>query len=93
MDSPKRYPMREWTFRVEGVTAPGEIMCIVGSCDELGDWNPKRVIPMSMLDGAADTTSYSSPGSVNANAKSHLLVPYENADNFSSICETKNHSS
>ena len=93
MDSPKRYPMREWTFRVEGVTAPGEIMCIVGSCDELGDWNPKRVIPMSMLDGAADTTSYSSPGSVNANAKSHLLVPYENADSFSSIGETKNHSS
>ena len=93
MDSPKRYPMREWSFRVEASTAPGEIMCIVGSCDELGDWNPKRVIPMNMLDGAAATTSLSNPGSVNTNGKSHLLVPYENADNFSSICETKNHSS
>ena len=90
MDSPKRYPMREWTFRVEGVTAPGEIMCIVGSCDELGNWNPRRVIPMSMLDGAAYTTSHSSPGSVNANKKSHLLVPYENSDSFTSIGETNN---
>ena len=85
--------MREWTFRVEGVTAPGEIMCIVGSCDELGNWDPKRVIPLSLLDGAGDITNYSSPRSANANTKSHLLVPYENADNFSSICETKNGSS
>ena len=40
--------MREWTFQVEGETAPGEVMCIVGSCAELGEWKPEHVVPMTV---------------------------------------------
>ena len=83
MENPlKPYPMREWSFRVEGVTAPGEVICVTGSCDELGEWNPKRVVPMTMniYENADDPTNLNS-------STSHLLVPHH-SDRFSSNCET-----
>ena len=43
--------MREWIFQVEGETAPGEVMCIVGSCEELGEWKPERVVLFQSIFG------------------------------------------
>jgi hypothetical protein len=90
MENPLK-PMREWSFRVEGVTAPGEVMCLTGSCDELGEWNPKRVVPMTtnIYESEDDPTKRfnNSSSLINLNSStSHLLVPH--SDGFSSTCET-----
>ena len=29
---------RLWTFRVKAKTFPGESVCVIGSCPELGSW-------------------------------------------------------
>ena len=94
MDGPlKPYQMREWSFKVEGMTAPGEVMCLTGSCDELGEWNPKRVVPMTMLynsnedDATKRFVNPTSPMNIN-NSASHLLSPHNGMDGFSSTCET-----
>ena len=86
MENPlKPYPMREWSFRVEGVTAPGEVICVTGSCDELGEWNPKRVVPMTM--NIYENAEWN-PTNLNSST-SHLLVPHNGiSDGFSSTCET-----
>jgi hypothetical protein len=30
---------REWEFHVTTATAPGEVVAVVGSCPQLGNWN------------------------------------------------------
>ena len=90
MDPLSENSMREWSFRVEGVTAPGEVMCIVGSCQELGEWDPKRVVPMSIIpDGEASSNTTSSAMS----SRSHLFVPSENIGVTPTTCETNRSSS
>jgi len=32
-------PDREWEFKVQTTTAPGEVVGVVGSCPQLGNWN------------------------------------------------------
>ena len=41
---------RLWTFKVNAKTFPGEVVCIVGSCPELGNWKTDQVLPMSPQD-------------------------------------------
>ena len=38
MDGPKV----DMVFRVKGTTKPGEVMCVVGDCPELGSWKPHQ---------------------------------------------------
>ena len=38
---------REWDFYVECSTLPGEVVCVTGSCPELGNWKADDVVPMS----------------------------------------------
>ena len=93
--------MREWVFQVEGETAPGEVMCIVGSCEQLGEWKPERVVPMTInADNADDEirNNFMNPSSNfhSHQSKSHLLVPsYNDAsmNSFASTCETHKSSS
>ena len=92
MDFQGHFTMREWSFRVEGVTAPGEIMCVVGSCSELGEWNPERVVPMKILTCADNTESSNSLWSLTGNKPPHPLPPFSN-DGFLSSCETNRSSS
>ena len=81
--------MREWAFRVEGVTAPGEIMCVVGSCIELGEWNPENVIPMKVINAVTDSTEV-----VIGNSNPRFPIPsYQKDDGFRSTCETNRNSS
>ncbi len=40
--------MRPWTFNVECSTLPGEIVCVTGSCSELGNWKIKKVLRMEI---------------------------------------------
>ena len=88
MDPFKRHPMREWSFRVEGVTVPGEVMCIVGSCKELGEWDPKRVVPMNPADGEYTTESFTNSSAMrNMSGVSHLHVPSYDMDGISSTSE------
>ena len=47
MDFQGKFVMRNWKFRVEADVVPGEIMCITGSCSELGEWNPDNVVRMT----------------------------------------------
>ena len=54
MDFQGHFPMREWNFCVEGATAPGEIMCVIGSCKELGEWKPENVVPMQIAAAGSD---------------------------------------
>ena len=89
--------MREWIFQVQGETAPGEVMCIVGSCEELGEWKPERVVPMTANnnnDSSETQNNFINPcSSFNSHqSKSHLLVPSYNGasmDTFASSCETQ----
>lgn len=37
---------RTWTFNVDCKTLPGEVVCITGSCPELGNWKVDKVRPM-----------------------------------------------
>ena len=93
--------MREWLFQVEGETPPGEVMCVVGSCEQLGEWKPERVVPMAMnIDNGADETknSFMNPSSAfhSHQSKSHLLVPsYNDAsmNSFAVTCESHKSSS
>ena len=38
---------RSWTFNVNCQTYPGEIVCVTGSCPELGNWKMDQVLPMT----------------------------------------------
>lgn len=38
---------RRWTFSVSAPTTANELVCIVGSCTELGCWDPCRIIPLT----------------------------------------------
>ncbi|XP_069990448.1 glycerophosphocholine phosphodiesterase GPCPD1 isoform X1 [Penaeus vannamei] len=37
---------REWEFRVSCKLQPGEQICVVGSCDALGNWDSQNVVPL-----------------------------------------------
>ena len=39
---------REWTFSVEVSTLPGEVVCLTGSCPELGEWKASKVVPLKV---------------------------------------------
>lgn len=45
---------RGWKFKVQVATGPGEVVCITGSCQELGQWDPNRVVPMLLKEVAND---------------------------------------
>nr|CAD7269674.1 unnamed protein product [Timema shepardi] len=38
---------REWKFRVEAETLPGETVCVTGDCRSLGGWASSRVLQLS----------------------------------------------
>ena len=40
---------RSWTFsvRCETPLLPGEVVCVTGSCSELGEWKPGGVVKMN----------------------------------------------
>ena len=86
--------MREWAFRVEGVTAPGEVMCVVGSCTELGEWSPERIVPMKIVT-SLDTMQNTAPSAVSENSNPHIFLPchHEGHDGFSVTSETNRNSS
>ena len=37
---------REWNFNVRCATLPGEMVCVTGSCPQLGVWKPDKVVTM-----------------------------------------------
>jgi len=39
---------------VEAVTSPGEVVCLTGSCPQLGGWNPDKVVPMVLTQAGTD---------------------------------------
>ena len=43
---------RNWLFKVEAATAPGELVCLTGSCTELGSWDPNLVVPLALKEAA-----------------------------------------
>lgn len=45
---------RRWKFKVQAATGPGEVVCITGSCPELGEWDPNKVVPMVLKEANCD---------------------------------------
>ena len=90
------FSTREWSFRVEGVTAPGEIMCVVGSCVELGEWKPEQVVPMQIVaTGPSVIVPASSPASSSLEVHpSNFGLRREDHEMFSafSACENNRNS-
>ena len=90
------FPTREWSFRVEGVTAPGEIMCVVGSCVELGEWKPEKIVPMQIITSDPSLIVPSSaPASASAEVHpSNFRIRREDHEMFSasSTCENNRNS-
>ena len=43
---------RDWSFDVECSTLPGEIVCLTGSCPELGCWGVNDLVRMKPADDA-----------------------------------------
>ena len=41
---------RLWNFKINCKTFPGEVVCISGSCPELGNWKVDQVLPMTAQD-------------------------------------------
>ena len=41
---------RLWNFKINCKTFPGEVVCITGSCPELGNWKVDQVLPMTAQD-------------------------------------------
>ena len=41
---------RLWTFQVTCKTLPGEVVCVTGSCAELGNWKVNKIIPLEPQD-------------------------------------------
>ena len=33
-------------FNVEAETGPGEVVCVTGDCDELGNWDPDKAVKL-----------------------------------------------
>ena len=44
---------RRWTFNVTCQTYPGEVVCLTGSCPDLGNWKPDQVRPLEILDDSS----------------------------------------
>uniref|UniRef100_A0A8D8QXX9 Glycerophosphocholine phosphodiesterase GPCPD1 n=1 Tax=Cacopsylla melanoneura TaxID=428564 RepID=A0A8D8QXX9_9HEMI len=38
---------KPWKFRVKAKTLPGEVLCVTGSCDELGHWMNDQALVLS----------------------------------------------
>ena len=82
--------MREWSFRVEGSTAPGEVLCVIGSCLELGEWKPEDVVPMQIVGSTAldsielMNTSFGEPAVPQFIGKSEMF--HLQGDNTSTAC-------
>ena len=41
---------RLWTFQVTCKTLPGEVVCVTGSCPELGNWKVNKIVPLEPQD-------------------------------------------
>jgi hypothetical protein len=49
---------REWNFFVECSTLPGEVVCLTGSCPELGDWKVNNVVRMTSADAGKGSSGW-----------------------------------
>lgn len=48
---------RSWTFRLEATTLPGEVVCLTGSCEELGKWSMSRMVTLDVEKELPDSIS------------------------------------
>ncbi|XP_018023934.2 putative glycerophosphocholine phosphodiesterase GPCPD1 homolog 1, partial [Hyalella azteca] len=48
---------RQWVFTVAAKTSVNEVVCIVGSCAELGAWNPRQIVALQKVPSGGDDAS------------------------------------
>jgi len=65
---------RSWTFNVNCKTFPGEIVCITGSCPELGNWKVDKVHPLEIQD-SNDSSCYGFGGEKECTWTTNLDLP------------------
>ena len=56
---------RSWTFQVNAMTFPGEVVCVVGSCPELGTWIDVKPMEIKNSDSIGESHGGEEAGEAN----------------------------
>ncbi|XP_067001505.2 glycerophosphocholine phosphodiesterase GPCPD1 [Anabrus simplex] len=79
---------KDWRFRVQADTLPGEVLCVVGSCAELGNWYSNGSVQLSKESASEDSNIWSGVVSIvfdkDVQFRYFVAVVIEPESNFSS---------
>ncbi|XP_049962737.1 glycerophosphocholine phosphodiesterase GPCPD1-like [Schistocerca serialis cubense] len=50
---------RQWNFRVKADTLPGESVCVVGNCEQLGNWKSSQAVQLTKVLDSGDGCTWS----------------------------------